>query len=57
MTGILGIIHLVLAIWAILSILKSAASGTEKVLWTLFVLLFPVIGLIVWFLIGPKGNV
>ena len=52
--GILGLLHLVVAIWAIIKILGSGASTLSKVLWTLFVLVFPVIGLIVWFFAGPK---
>ena len=54
--GLLGLLHIIAAIWAILNILGSSASGFGKVLWTLFVLLFPVIGLIVWFFIGPKSS-
>tara|TARA_R110000737_G_scaffold280052_1_gene286650 strand:+ start:527 stop:694 length:168 start_codon:yes stop_codon:yes gene_type:complete len=53
-TGLLGLLHLIIAIWAILSIFKSGASTTEKLVWALVVLLFPVIGLIIWFLAGPK---
>ena len=55
--GILGILHLVVAIWAILSIMKSGESTGAKALWILLVVLLPVIGLIVWLLAGPKGNV
>ncbi len=54
--GLLGVLHLVVAIWAILNILQSGASGLAKVLWALFVLLFPLIGLIVWFFVGPKSS-
>ena len=50
-TGILGLLHL---IWAILSIFKSGASTGKKIVWALVVLFFPVIGLIIWFLAGPK---
>ena len=53
-TGILGLIHLIIAIWAIISIFKSSASTLEKVIWALVVFFFPVIGLIIWFLAGPK---
>ena len=53
-TGLLGLLHLIVAIWAILSIFKSGASTAEKIVWTLVVLLFPLIGLIIWFLAGPK---
>jgi len=55
--GILGILHLIVVIWAVLSILKSGASTGAKLLWSLLVLLLPLVGLIIWFLAGPKGNV
>lgn len=55
--GILGILHLIVVIWAVLSIIKSGASTGGKLLWSLLVLLLPLIGLIIWFLAGPKGNV
>ena len=51
---ILGIVHLVLFIWALLSIIGSRASGLAKLIWILIVFVFPLIGLIVWFFIGPK---
>lgn len=54
--GILSLLHLIVAIWAIINIIGSAASTGKKVLWTLFVLLFPLIGLIVWFFAGPKST-
>ena len=55
--GILGILHLIVVIWAVLSIIKSGASTGGKLLWSLLVLLLPLVGLIIWFLAGPKGNV
>jgi hypothetical protein len=54
MEALLGLIHLVLFIWALISIVGSSASGLSKLLWILIVLLFPLIGLIVWFFVGPK---
>ncbi len=56
MKSIIALLHIVLAVWAIINILSSSASNGAKILWTLFVLFFPVIGLIVWFLIGPKSG-
>lgn len=53
-TGILGILHLAVVIWAAISILGSNASQGQKVLWILLVLVFPLVGLIIWFLAGPK---
>lgn len=53
--GLLGLIWLVLVIWAIIKVAQSQAGGLAKVLWILILLFLPVIGLIVWFLLGPKG--
>ena len=56
--GLVGLVHLIISIWAILNVLGSNASTLHKVLWSLFILFFPVIGLIVWFLAGPgKPNI
>lgn len=54
-TGLLGLIHLALCIWAIVSIINSRSGGFGKVFWILIVLFFPVIGLLFWFFIGPKA--
>ena len=54
MEFILGLLHLILFIWALVSILGSSASGMAKLLWSLVVLIFPLIGLIIWFFAGPK---
>ena len=54
-SGFLGFIVLVLDIWAIISILKSGATTGSQVLWVLLIILLPVVGLIIWWLAGPKG--
>jgi hypothetical protein len=54
--GLLGLLHLIVAIWAIINIIGSGASTLGKIFWTLFVLLFPLVGLIVWFFVGPKSS-
>lgn len=54
--GILGLIVLVLDIWAILKIIDSGASTGGKVLWIVIILLLPLLGLIIWWLAGPKGG-
>lgn len=53
--GILGLIHVLLVIFAALSILKSSEPTLNKAVWILIVLAFPLVGLIVWWFIGPKG--
>ena len=53
--GLGALIVLVLVIWALVSILGSAAPTGAKVLWSLLVILLPVVGFIVWLLAGPKS--
>lgn len=53
--GLLGLIWLILVVWAIIKVAMSAATPLAKVLWILALLLFPVIGLIIWFFFGPRG--
>lgn len=52
--GILGLIILILDIWAIVRIVTSGASVVAKILWSLLVIVLPVIGLIIWWFAGPK---
>ncbi|EEX14577.1 MAG: PLD nuclease N-terminal domain-containing protein [Salipiger thiooxidans] len=54
--GIGGFIVLILDIWAIVSILSSGASTGSKVLWTLLVLILPVLGFIIWLIAGPRSS-
>ncbi|AXC48903.1 PLDc_N domain-containing protein [Paracoccus suum] len=54
--GIGGIILFALDVWAIASIINSDAAGRSKVIWTLVVAILPVVGLIAWWLMGPKAN-
>lgn len=54
-TGIGGIILLVLDIWAIVSVIGSSVSTGKKVLWILLVLLLPLIGFLIWLLAGPRS--
>lgn len=52
--GILGLLVLVLDVWAIVKIVQSGAGTGKKVLWIVLVLLFPIIGFLLWFFLGPK---
>jgi hypothetical protein len=51
---ILGIIHLILFLIAAVEILSSKRDLMEKVLWLLVIFLFPLVGLIIYYLIGRK---
>lgn len=52
-SGLLGFIILIADIWAVLKIVQSSASNGKKALWIAIVLVLPLLGLIIWFLIGP----
>ena len=54
--GLWGFIVLVADIWAIVSVVQSALSTGKKVLWILLILFLPVLGFILWFLVGPRGK-
>ncbi len=53
--GLLGLIWLIIVIWAIVKVAGSPAGGVAKVLWILILLVFPVIGLLIWLFLGPKS--
>jgi hypothetical protein len=52
--GFIGFIILVLDIWALVRILQSGASTGVKVLWIVIILFLPVLGFLLWLLVGPK---
>ncbi len=54
--GLLGLLILVGDIWAIINIFQSSVSNEKKLLWIVAVLLLPVLGLILWFFLGPRGS-
>jgi hypothetical protein len=47
---------LVLDIWAVVSTVQSGASTGGKVLWILLILIFPLVGFLIWLLAGPRGG-
>jgi hypothetical protein len=55
--SLIGLIILALDIWAIINVVKSGAEVGIKVLWILLIVLLPVLGLIIWAIAGPRGNV
>ncbi|KAG4430935.1 hypothetical protein IFR05_013573 [Cadophora sp. M221] len=54
--GIIGLIVLVLDIIAFIEILKSSRPPVNKLLWCLLVFLFPIVGLIIYFLFSGRGS-
>ena len=52
--GLLGVLILAGDIWAILNIFQSSASNEKKLIWILVVVLLPLLGLILWYFLGPR---
>jgi hypothetical protein len=55
--SLVALIIFALDIWAIINVIKSSSGTGAKVLWVLLIALLPVLGLIIWAIAGPRGNV
>jgi hypothetical protein len=53
--GLFGLIILILNVYAIVKIVQSNAGTGAKVAWIVVILLLPVLGLLLWLFLGPKG--
>ena len=49
-----GLLVLVADIWAIVNIIQSSRDTAAKVLWTVLVIVLPVLGFIIWLIAGPR---
>jgi succinate dehydrogenase/fumarate reductase cytochrome b subunit len=52
--GLGGLVVLIADVWAIVNIFQSGADTGKKVLWTVLVIVLPVLGFILWYFLGPK---
>jgi len=53
MFRLIGLAVLILDVVALVSLLKSSADAATKILWVLLIVLLPLIGMILYFLMGP----
>lgn len=49
-----ALVVLVADVWAIANIFMSPATTGKKVLWTVLVLILPVLGFLIWLFLGPR---
>jgi succinate dehydrogenase/fumarate reductase cytochrome b subunit len=54
--GIWGLLILAGDVWAILNIAQSSASNEKKALWIVLVVVLPLLGLILWYFLGPRSG-
>lgn len=50
--GFIGLVILILDIVAIVEIFKSSRDMMTKLLWTLLILFFPLVGLVIYYFFG-----
>ena len=53
MFSLIGLVILVLDIIALVSLLQSGADTATKILWALLIILLPLVGMVLYFLMGP----
>jgi hypothetical protein len=53
-SALISLVILILDIIAIVEVVRSGKSTGEKLVWILVILLLPVLGMILWYLIGRK---
>ena len=51
-----GVLILAGDVWAIINIFQSSVSNEKKLLWIVVVVLLPLLGLILWFFLGPRDG-
>ena len=54
--GLWGLLILAGDIWAVINIAQSSASNEKKLVWILVVVLLPLLGLILWYFLGPRSG-
>lgn len=52
--GLVGLLILVLDILVIIKVLQSGRSTEYKLIWILVILLLPLVGLLLWFLLSER---
>lgn len=58
MFSLIGLVILILDVIALVSLLKSGADTGTKILWALLIIFLPVLGMILYFLMGPgRGKI
>jgi hypothetical protein len=51
--GFWSLIHLALVVFAAVRIVASGVDTAKQILWIVIVAVFPLVGLIIWWLAGP----
>ena len=52
--SLLGLLVLIGDVWAIINVVQSGADSGKKVLWVVLIVVLPVLGLVLWWFLGPR---
>ena len=50
--GLIGLLELILVVWALIDLLGSRRAGPNTLIWLLVILIIPVLGANLYFLMG-----
>lgn len=53
--GLFGLLILIADIWAIINVAQARVDNVKKLMWIVLVLILPLLGVIIWFLAGPRA--
>ena len=53
--GLLGLLLLIANVYAIVKTVQSNATTGAKVAWIVGILIFPLLGFVIWLFFGPRG--
>ena len=53
--SLFAILVLAADVWAILNVFQSSESTGSKALWTVLILVLPLLGFVIWYFAGPKS--
>jgi len=54
-SGFFGLLILIADIWAIINIAQARIDNGKKLLWILLIIFLPLLGVIIWWLAGPRA--
>jgi len=52
--GLFGLLLLIAVVYAIVKTVQSSAGTGKKVFWIVILLLLPLLGFILWLILGPR---
>jgi hypothetical protein len=51
---LIGLVYLILVVWAVVDIIKSNRTGEQKFIWIVVIIFFPLAGPVIYYLISRE---